>query len=353
MSTIFVNIAAYNEEDLVDTVQTALEKATNPDNIHIGIVLHYPAGNFPDLSKWPTVKTIKITESIGLGLGTARGMAASLYNNETYYLQIDAHTVFKQNWDSCLINNYNELNKSVKKPIISAYVPYYFRDRVTGEKLTMAKNTDWEGYYTPWTLVAKSHPLAIGMEDKERYYTFAYGIEALDSPAAAAGTFYQSNYDEQYFISGHFLFASASFIKEVKYDPKLAYHEENVIAMLAWTRGYRIFNMKDHVLWTREMHTMGRDVPNSWKETYLEKNEEGISFKDKVVLGTLRNKEILTGKVLGEWGAPTLELLQDYEAAAGLNYKKFYADMYTMVEKTGHKYPAAKALYDLEKSLND
>ena len=84
-----------------------------------------------------------------------------------------------------------------------------------------------------------------------------------------------------------------------------------------------------------------------------QKNEEGVSFKDKVVLGTLRNKEVLTGKVLGEWGAPTLGLLQAYEAAAGLNYKKFYEDMYTMVEATGNKYPAAKALYDLEKNLND
>ena len=50
----------------------------------------------------------------------------------------------------------------------------------------MAKNEDWEGYYPSWSLVAKSDTRAIGMEDKDRYYLFAYGIEALNSPAAAA-----------------------------------------------------------------------------------------------------------------------------------------------------------------------
>lgn len=353
METIFVGIAAYNEEDVVDTIRTALEKAADNSRIHIGVVLHYPQGDFPDITEFPTVKSILIKETIGLGLGITRDMAASLYDGETYYLQIDAHTVFKQNWDLILINTYKDLTKIADKPIISTYVPHYYRDRVTSQKLTMAKDELWEKDYTPWTLVTKSHPDAIGMEDKETYYKFAYGIEALDSPAAKNADFSVHNYEEQYFISGHFLFTSALFLQEVRYDPLLAYHEENVIAMLAWTRGYRIFNANIHVLWTREMWTLGRDVVNSWKVTYLEKDETGVSFRDKVVAGTLRNKEILTGKVLGEWGAPTHELLEAYEKASGLNYKKFYSDMYEMVEKTGNTYPAARSLYDLERSKNE
>jgi len=33
-------------------------------------------------------------------------------------------------------------------------------------------------------------------------------------------------------------------------------------------------------------------------------------------------------------------------------YKKFYKDMYGVVEKTGDKYFAAKQLYDLDKKIN-
>jgi len=349
---IFINVAAYNEEDLLDTLSTAFSKANNPDNVYAGVVMQYTDNNFPDLSIFKNVKYIKNNEMVGLGLGVARGLASTLYDGEEYYLQIDAHTVFKKDWDIKLINNLNNIRKIADKPIISTYVPYYYRDRVSGQKLTMAQNEDWEGEYPNWSLVSKDSPEAIGMEDQEKYKMFVYGIEALNSPAAARAKFENADYEKHYLISGHFLFTLGSFVNDVKYDPQLAYHEENVIAMLAWTRGYRIFNIKDHVLWTREMYTMGRDVPNSWKQKYLEKNEKGISFRDKVVAGTLRNKQILTGQILGEYGSPTIELLNEYEKVSGIDYKKFYKDLNNIVEQTGDKFPAAKALYDLEKSLN-
>jgi len=351
--SIFIGIAAYNEEDLLDTIDTAFSKAENPDNIYIGIVLHYPNGDFPDLSKYKNVNHVKVNEKIGLGTGMSRMLAATFYNEEEYYLQIDAHTVFKKNWDKKLIENYKKLKTIAEKPIISCYTPYYYRDRDTNEKMTMAKNQDWESDYPSWSLVSKNHPDALGMEDPETYYYFAYGIEALDSPGAKKANFNEFGYEEQYLISGHFLFTSSSFIQDVKYDSLLAYHEENVIAMLAWTRGYKIFNIVDHVIWTREVNTMGKDVPNSWKQKYLEKDENGISFKDKVVSGTLRNKKILTGEVIGEYGSPSIELLEEYEKVSGLNYKKFYKDMYDIVEKTENKYPAAKMLYELERSFSE
>ena len=347
---IFINVSAYNEEDIFHTVETAFRKADSPQNVNMGILLHYPDGNFPNLSMFKNVNFIKKTEKVGLGLGISRGLASSFYNQEEYYLQIDAHTVFKKSWDSILISNYNKLKNRTSKPIISTYVPYYYRDKDSGKKITMAKNEDWEAHYTPWSLVSKTDPRAIDM-DKEKFYQFAYHIEALDSPAAKIPEFDEDGFEEQYLVSGHFMFTSGSFIEDIKYDPLLAYHEENAIAMLAWTRGYRIFNMKDHVLWTRAMYA-GKDSPNSWKQNYLEKDDSGVCFRDKVIMGTLRNKDILTGKILGEYGAPNQDLLEKYEFASGLDYKKFYKEMYEVVEKTGNKYFAAKALYDLDRRIN-
>ena len=350
--SIFIGIAAYNEEDILDTIDTAFGKAENPDNIYIGIVLHYPNKNFPDLSKYKNIDFVNVSEKIGLGVGMSRMLASTFYKDEEYYLQIDAHTVFKKNWDKTLKENYVKLKAAYEKPIISSYVPYYYRDKDTGEKMTMVKDTNWEADYPSWTLVSKGHPEALGMEDPDKYKTFAYGIEALDSPGAKSANYNELGYEEQYLISGHFLFTSGSFVNDVKYDPMLAYHEENAIALLAWTRGYKIFNIKDHVIWTRDVNSMGRDVPNSWKKTYLETDENGISFRDKVVSGTLRNKQILTGEVLGEYGSPTIELIREYEKASGLDYKKFYSDMYKLIEETGNQYPAGRMLYDLEKGLN-
>jgi len=350
METIFIGVPAYNEEDIVDTIQTAIDNAEHPERVFIGVVLHYPKGNFPDLSLFSNVKVIKEDATIGLGLGITRGMAASFYNGEDYYLQIDGHSVFKSNWDSLLIEEHKKLSKIADKLIISMYVPYYYRDKETSKKLTMANDTSWYKDYLPWGQVAKDDPRAIDM-DEDKFKFFAYGVEAINSPAAYAPDFNEKGYVEQYFIHGAFLFTTGKFLTEFKYDPELAYHEENAIAMLAWTRGYRIFSTPLHVLWTRGMMAPnGRDVVNSWRESYFEKDETGVCFRDKVIAGTLRNKDILTGKVLGEFGSPNLKLLKEYEAAANLDYKKFYENMYKEVEETRNKYPAADVLYNLERS---
>jgi hypothetical protein len=350
METIFIGIPAFNEEDVHITIRTALGKAKSPKRVHIGIVLHYPNGDYPDLTMYPNVEVIAIDDKVGLGTGLTRDLACSLYKGEDYYLQIDAHTVFKPNWDEILIKNYKELKKTVDKPIISTYVPYWYRDRKTGQPLTMFGTADFDApCETMWSLVVKGNPRALGMEDPERYREFTYGIEGIESPAACVADFSKSNYEEQYVFAGHFMFTTAKYLEEVPFDPLTTYHEENSYPMRAWTRGYRIFNMKDHALWTREMYTKGRDVPNSWKSTIEIKHEDGVSFRDKVTEGTLRNKDILTGKVLGIWGAPTQELLDEYEKASGINYKEIYKKMYEAVEEFGDKYPAAKNLYDLEK----
>ena len=349
METIFIGIPAFNEEDIHQTIRTALGKAKEPQNVRIGIVLHYPKGDFPDLRMYPNVKVITVEDKVGLGTGLTRDLACSLYDGETYYLQIDAHTVFKPHWDEILKRNYKELNKTVDKPIISTYVPYWYRDRKTGQPLTMFGTADFDApCETMWSLVTKGDPRALDMQDPEKYRELVYGIEAVESPAASAADFSQSNYEEEHVFAGHFMFTSGKYLEEVPFDPLTTYHEENTYPMRAWTRGYRIFNMKDHALWTREMYTKGRDVPGSWKSTYDVKDENGISFRDKVIEGTLRNKDILTGKVLGIWGAPTQELLDEYEKASGIDYKKIYEKMYKTVEETGDKYLAARNLYELE-----
>jgi hypothetical protein len=353
VETIFIGIPAFNEEDIHQTIKTALGKASNPASVHISVVLHHPKGDFPDLSMFPNVHVIKVDEEFPLGTSVTRDLAASAYSGEDYYLQIDAHTVFKPMWDTILKANYKELKKITDKPIISTYIPYWYRDRVTSQALTMHGSNDFDVYGIPWGLVAKTDPRALGMEDPERFRIFAYGAESVNSPGACTVDYSKSNYSEQYLTAGHFLFTSGKFLEEVPFDPLITYHEENTTPLRAWTRGYRIFTMKDHVMWTREMYTNGRDVPNSWKTSFQVKDSNGVSFRDRVIQGTLRNKDILTGKVFGVWGAPDQASLDAYEAASGIDYKKFYADMYKVVEETGDRYPAAKDLYDLENHLND
>lgn len=343
--TIYVSIPAYNEEDIHLTISTCLNMANDPTKVVIGIAMQYPAGNWPDLSAYPDIRVIRIDEPIGLGTCPTRDLAASMMDGEKYYLQIDAHTIFKKDWDIILKSRYKELKKEYDKPIISTYVPYWYKDKQTGELMGMGEKRDFNFEHTPWALQFKNY-----IDDGHEKET-VYSADGLCTPQPLTVTYDEKPYYEHHLISGHFLFTDSQYLTDVPFDPECTYHEENTTPMRAWTRGYRIFSIKEDILWTREMFH-GRDIPTSWRSNADDAPEGELSFKEKIVRGTLRNKDILTGKVLGVWGAPTLELLAEYEKAAGIDYKEFYKTMYEMVEADKTRYYASTALYELDKKLN-
>jgi len=350
VSKIFVGIPAYNEEDIALTLKTLFGKAHSPIDVHVGLALHYPAKNFPDVSMFPNVNVTLIDEPVGLGTCPTRALAAQHYNGEEYYLQIDGHTIFKKKWDVVLKANYKDIQKKVEKPIITGYVPDWHRDSTTSQPLTSDGSADFEKYSAPYSLVDKNHPTKwVKNIDAEKFKHFAYRCEGVNSPAHLVVDFKKEYYVEHHLTSGHFLFTSGNFLKEVPLDPLITYHEENTTPLRAWTRGYRMFAIKDHVLWTREMMVRGRDVPNSWRSNSGVRSGGNPSLQDKITHGCLRNKDILTGKIIGEWGAPSKELLEAYELASGINYKEFYEEMYKEVENNRDQYYAAQNLYDLEK----
>ena len=54
------------------------------------------------------IKYSKAPENIGVGMG--RYLANQLYNGEDFYLQIDSHMTFVNNWDVKLVECLNNLN---------------------------------------------------------------------------------------------------------------------------------------------------------------------------------------------------------------------------------------------------
>ena len=353
MGTIFIGFPAYNEEDVVQTVRTALGKAANPMDVHIGIGMQYPDGNFPDLSMFPNVKYIHVTDRDPIGIGPTRDLAASLYDGQDYYLQIDAHTIFTPMWDVKLQAHHKELSKIVERPMISQYLPDWHRNRETGKPTSMNMDYDFDNIknHLGWRLIAKTQaPWRNKEEDMFMHWT--YGVEGINSPYPVDADFSKSNYQEQWLSSGHFNFTLGSFVQDVPYDPELVYHDENTTPMRAWTRGYRIFCMKNPPLWTREMMTRGRDVVDGWRSVYTRPGLDGRTMEERLVVSLLRNKDILTGKITGVWGAPSKELLAEYEKASGIDYNKFYENMYRVAEAMPDRYPAAFRLMELDRKIN-
>ena len=103
MSKIFVQIASFNDKELYKTVMDCVNKSSGKNEISFGIHECYIDNKtIFDLDN-VSIEYSKAPQNIGVGIG--RYIANKLYNNEDYYLQVDSHSRFKENWDLILIND--------------------------------------------------------------------------------------------------------------------------------------------------------------------------------------------------------------------------------------------------------
>jgi len=141
--SIYIAIPSFLDNQLPFTVQEAIENASNPQDISIGLVfMEVPANNglseseffnnkVLPLKRYPQIqikhfKVGEYTPSIGFG----RNTALSMYNNEDYILQIDSHTMFDKDWDTKLVDMFTDAVKETKneKTILTSYLPSYEHD---------------------------------------------------------------------------------------------------------------------------------------------------------------------------------------------------------------------------------
>ncbi len=133
--SLFVSIASYRDPELEYTISDLLKRLSPESDLNIRIVIldqnteeEYEKNH----EKFNTIleefkSTIKLEHYFLIftnakGPVHARYLIQKYYANETYYMQIDSHTRFLQNWDNVLINMLNILpNKS----IITQYPPNY------------------------------------------------------------------------------------------------------------------------------------------------------------------------------------------------------------------------------------
>lgn len=301
MKTIFVSISAYNEPDLLNTINSCLDNAKYPERINIGVWNHVNNMDHTIID----LKNVKIIYSeykTMLGVGPSRMNAMSLYDGEDYFFQIDAHMLFDKDWDEKIISNFKNIKLNYDKPIISTYTPWW------------SKNEDGSiNYYSP-----ENNSVCSPME-----YDKAILTEFFPKQKTYTVDWTKADYYEHYGISAHFLFTEKDFVYEVAPDPYIMFSgEEPTTAIRAWTRGYRIFAIRPAIAWHKNKfhgvnHNLDRLTYHG--DPFL---HEHYKRKDRIALK--RTRDILTGKLLGYWGAASIELLNEYESYAKIDFKEFY-----------------------------
>ena len=136
---IFISIASYRDPVLLMTINSALENADNPDNIHFGLVVQDFDRDIPSFEKYKNISLIKMHPRDAMGAGFARHKAIDLLKDEDYFLQIDSHTIFAKGWDSIAINQlrYAQDISLNKKVILSSFPPPFYVE--SNKKISIIK----------------------------------------------------------------------------------------------------------------------------------------------------------------------------------------------------------------------
>lgn len=304
--TIFVGIGAYNEIDVISTIQNCLENATNPERIHFGLALHYSEMERPVLN-FKNVKAVDIAFGALWGVCATRAMALNLYDGEDFYLQLDGHMKFDKDWDSYIINTYYEAQSmGFEKPLFTTYVPWW--------------STAEDGSIKNYEPVNDS-PCSV------MHFAGELFGQQIPQQYTSQPIWNNLQFAEHHGLSAHFIFVDADFIFDVPPDPAyMFYGEEPTTALRAWTRGYRIFAPKKATVWHKNKNKDDGVNHDRDRMNYVGYDYSLISHHDKKdALGWRKAEKVLRGDILGIWGAPTYQLYLDYVKASQFSFNAFYA----------------------------
>ena len=234
--TIFVSIPSYRDKDCKNTLVEIFNKAVHPDRINVGVFMQNSSNSeetcmYPSNSDTESTRQSKSPYQIrenqirymSTDYKNAKGplyarkqIIDKLYQNETYFLMIDAHTMMRENWDVDMIRMLETLRTkhNIKKPIISSYPDTFpeYKKRDKMDTTNVSCNI----------LNGHEYPVMTGAVKKPNGYFY-----------------------KQYLFSGGGTFTYGKFYREIQIDPTLEYvfnGEEFYFAALAYTNGWDVFS---------------------------------------------------------------------------------------------------------------
>lgn len=297
-STIFVALASYCEPELALTLKDCISKARYPGRLRFGICLQYddegPAEVRRDcLEEFAGDKRLRVLSydyRSSRGGCWARHLVQSLFRDERYTLQVDAHTRFIEDWDVVLIDMLENLPSG--KPLITGFPPLYFIDDDGKETFTDVDQPE----RVPTTVIER------WVSEGWIHHPSRWIPENTRVPRRAR------------VISGAFVFTQGSWITEVTQDPSHYFTgEEFALTLRSFTSGYDLFNPTRIVVWHR-CH------PQSNRKHFSDFSGEIATEHNRQAYSRLRT--LLAGDPERELGCFSLgseRSLDEYHVFSGLN----------------------------------
>lgn len=272
--SIFIQMTAYKNFEVLQTVRDCIEKSKNKDDLHFGIVLQQDE-DVPVELNHERIRVHKVPIKDSNGHGWARSVAQSMYNGQDFTLQIDTGCRFAAGWDQELIQALAVVGS--ERPMITN----------PANKFNTA-NGELENIDVAYKLQAFQF-----LFDTPSFWPIP--MKGAVAPSRARN------------VSDHFMFTQGRHCVECPYDPSLYYSEvECATTLRSFTLGYDIFHYhKPFVFRNYAVRPMNWNDDSDW---WLKDRTSKASFGE-LIKGNLTN-----------FGLGSARTARDFELYSGIDF---------------------------------
>ena len=226
---IFCSVASYRDKQCPLTVMDMIKKAKNPQNLVICINQQNDKNDVDCFDKQDykpaNIKFIKLSYTDARGPCWARYLIQQVWCGEQYFLQIDSHMRFVQDWDQKCID---QLSVLPDKSCLTNYVSNF--------NLEQGKPDEHNQLRGPLTIVNKETSSFDGF-----FRVNSNFITLADKPMIAKGW------------AACFSFSKSDLLHDAPYDPYtpfLFFGEEMDIWARMWSRGWTVYAPSEPICFT-------------------------------------------------------------------------------------------------------
>jgi hypothetical protein len=297
---IFVSIAAYRDPEIIPTVQDLFAKAAKADEVRVVVGWqHGPEDPELPFRDDPRVTVLDINWRDSEGVCWARAQIQTQYASEDWYLQLDSHMRFVQDWDRKLTEQAERTGSP--RPILTGWPGGYDPD--TPPVVGAAPHSVHFSHFDHGIMDFRAHPI-VDWRDRE-------------DPVRGR------------FLIGCFIFAPGSFVQEVPYDPTIYYRGEEVsLSVRAFTHGFDIFHPTEVIVWHWGDRRITRpSLPSHWLDHVPERGV-AMPWYERDRLSREYVKRFFEDPQVGAFGCGPARTVAAYEAFAGVSFRNFCVSDY-------------------------
>lgn len=317
LETIYVYIAACKENYVIETVESILLNAKHPGRVHVGVFNNILDDSDkitdPFILRNSSVTYTEFMSKHPMGTGFSRMNASLLAPVKTfdYMLQIDAHSIFDNNWDEELVTRFKKVEAEHGKVVLSTMCSWWMPSENDDKKFLLYghedKVLDHKDFNSDDHHMYNNTIEAVGFAGRdieelvlsEAFSNINGGFMVEDPPSHKVSRFIYAGY----------LFARFDLIREVLHDPYDVWSGDQFnYTIRLISRGYKIFTTAKPLILT--MNKVRADGSASSDRDWRPFQQAMGIYGDAARYYEIQSQiDLYKGKYLGYWGAPDLESL--------------------------------------------